>query len=508
MTPTDLANYVRCPHRVFLDKHGDPAAKLPPNAFTELLWAGGLSHEATVIDGLDVATVDTTLSYPERAAATHALMAQGVAAIYHGILILDDLRGEPDLLVRSDRLVTEFGVYGYIPVDVKNGKAFTDVKKSKPKAPYAMQLCAYAEMLQFAQGCRPPIGQIIDADGVWNTYDLDAFWPEYERLRDEAVATIKRTKTTEPGWQASCASCAWQQHCWAQLVATDDLTTVDGVGASYKERLYTIGVRTASELAEADPETLVGVKGIKLARAQVWTRKARVQKSGSPLFLQAWAPPDVDFEVSYDIEDYSLDPYVYLHGLLVRPRGARLFGSDGHTEADFGTFEPVCATWPEPEEAVWRAFLAKVADIDARGTYVVYVYSHHERTTLKRLAAKYGGSDALDRFMKAFVDLERVMKRSVVMPTDSSSLKAYARFAGFTWRDDDPGGSQSLAWWNAYWTDAAANAELRERVIRYNEDDVRASFVVRDWLARHGVASALAAQSPDMRIERPVHEPS
>ena len=80
MTPTDLANYVRCPHRVFLDKHGDPAAKLPPNAFTELLWAGGLSHEATIIDGLDVATVDTTLSYPERAAATHALMALGAAA--------------------------------------------------------------------------------------------------------------------------------------------------------------------------------------------------------------------------------------------------------------------------------------------------------------------------------------------------------------------------------------------------------------------------------------------
>jgi hypothetical protein len=33
MTPTDLANYVRCPHRVFLDRRGDPTEKLPPNAF-------------------------------------------------------------------------------------------------------------------------------------------------------------------------------------------------------------------------------------------------------------------------------------------------------------------------------------------------------------------------------------------------------------------------------------------------------------------------------------------
>jgi predicted RecB family nuclease len=75
------------------------------------------------------------------------------------------------------------------------------------------------------------------------------------------------------------------------------------------------------------------------------------------------------------------------------------------------------------------------------------------------------------------------MKRAVVMPTDSSSLKAFARFAGFAWRDDDPGGAQSLAWWNDYWTDPVANAAFRERVLRYNEDDVRASFVVKDWLA-------------------------
>lgn len=33
------------------------------------------------------------------------------------------------------------------------------------------------------------------------------------------------------------------------------------------------------------------------------------------------------------------------------------------------------------------------------------------------------GSDALDRFVLALVDLERVMKRSVVMPTDSRSLQ-------------------------------------------------------------------------------------
>jgi predicted RecB family nuclease len=482
MTPTDLANYVRCPHRVFLDQNGDPAERLPPSAFAELLWAGGRKHEDLIVSGLNLESVDHDRPLPERLEATEELMARGVAAIYHAALAVNDMVGEPDLLLRSNTLVSRFGAYGYIPADVKSGNAFTDANNTKPKPAYAVQLCAYAELLEFTQGVRPPIGQIIDKDGAWQTYDLNAFWPEYERIKAECEAVLGGEQESRPGWQSACASCGWQKHCWKELVSTDDLTTVDGVGASYRDRLWQIGVKTASDLAAADPAALVGVKGIKLARAEMWTRKARVQKDGHPLFLAPWTPTVVDFEVSYDIEDFSIDPFVYLHGLLIRPQAALPFGTAVFTDSDYGSFEPVCATAPESEEEVWRAFLAKIDEIDGRGTYVVYVYSHHEKSTLRRLAARYGGSDALERFVRAFIDLERVMKRAVVMPTDSSSLKAFARYAGFAWRDEDPGGAQSLAWWNDYWTDPVSNGALRERVLRYNEDDVRASFVVKDWL--------------------------
>lgn len=104
--------------------------------------------------GLKGETVDHVTSVPERAAATHELMKRDVAAIYHGILVLNDLVGEPDLLVRTTALVCEFGDYGYNPVAMKSGNAFVDAAKSKPPA-YAVQLCAYADMFQYAQGCRP-----------------------------------------------------------------------------------------------------------------------------------------------------------------------------------------------------------------------------------------------------------------------------------------------------------------------------------------------------------------
>jgi uncharacterized protein len=89
----------------------------------------------------------------------------------------------------------------------------------------------------------------------------------------------------------------------------------------------------------------------------------------------------------------------------------------------------------------------------------------------------------LERFRDRFVDLAKVVRDSVVFPTESGSLKEIARYCGFSWRDADPGGKQSMAWWAHYLADPITNAGFRDRVLRYNEDDVRASFVICDWIA-------------------------
>ena len=485
-TATQLADYVRCAHRVVLDRTGDPAKKLAPSPFLQLLWEGGRLHEDAVIAGLSGVEVPAGTA-SERLETTIRLMEQGVPSIYHGLLQANDLYGEPDLLVRSSRFVSRYGAYAYLPVDVKNGGAFSDRAKTKPKTAYAVQLCVYAELLMTAQGVLPLIGQIIDKDGVEQTYDLEAFWPEYERIRAEYDDVLNGRRSTQPGWKPACGACAWQKHCWDELVRADDVTTVDGVGESYRERLWQIGIHTATQLAAADPATLTVAKGIKVARAKAWTTKARVQKDGNPLFIGTWAPPEVDFEVSYDVEDFAFGSFVYLHGLLVRRSGASRYGSEGFTLGDFGSFEPVCAEAGESEEDVWKRFLASIEELERRGRYVVYVFTHHEKGMLKRLAKAYGGTPALESFVQRFVDLDRVVKRTVIFPTDSSNLKTLARYIGFDWRDDDPGGAQSLAWWNDYLRDPTGNAALRDRVIAYNEDDVRASFVLHDWL-EHALA--------------------
>ena len=88
----------------------------------------------------------------------------------------------------------------------------------------------------------------------------------------------------------------------------------------------------------------------------------------------------------------------------------------------------------------------------------------------------------------AWVDLLRVFQDQVVTG-QGGSLKSVAPLTGFAWRDDDPGGAQSMQWWaDAVDTNLSASerARHRTRLLQYNEDDVRATRHIRDWLDAHG----------------------
>ncbi|MEO8381684.1 MAG: hypothetical protein ABI779_18630, partial [Acidobacteriota bacterium] len=167
LTATDIANLARCAQRIYLDAHGDPAAKLPPTTVRQLLWEEGREHEEDVIAGLEYATVPHGTA-GERIAATRELMRAGAPLIYHGYLETIGLAGEPDLLQRVAQ-PSLLGEHAYIPVEIKNGGAYTTQKETRVKLPYALQLSAYAELLASEQGWWPPEAIIIDHHNEWQT---------------------------------------------------------------------------------------------------------------------------------------------------------------------------------------------------------------------------------------------------------------------------------------------------------------------------------------------------
>ena len=90
--------------------------------------------------------------------------------------------------------------------------------------------------------------------------------------------------------------------------------------------------------------------------------------------------------------------------------------------------------------------------------------------------------EIVERFLASprWVDLYRVFD-SQLITGDRIGLKVVAGLAGFKWRDDDPDGAQSMVW---YEQAVKGDEEARQRLLAYNEDDVRATSALRDWMSR------------------------
>ena len=67
--------------------------------------------------------------------------------------------------------------------------------------------------------------------------------------------------------------------------------------------------------------------------------------------------------------------------------------------------------------------------------------------------------------------------------TTIAMIPALATFLGFKWRDKEPSGAASIEWYHQ-WVETE-DLQIRQRILDYNEDDCRATMLVKDWLNRN-----------------------
>ena len=154
------------------------------------------------------------------------------------------------------------------------------------------------------------------------------------------------------------------------------------------------------------------------------------------------------------------------------------------------------------EAALFADFWAWLTDVrrtaaDAGLSLRAYCHSGEsaENRQLRSACRRFEGRpgipalDEVNEFLGSaqWVDMRHVVSTQLLTPF-GTGLKALATYAGFTWRDDDPGGEQSLAWYElaTVHPDASVRAENQHRVLEYNEDDCRATRHLREWLEREG----------------------
>jgi predicted RecB family nuclease len=495
--------------------------------------------------GLRIAFIHDFLADSRKIEETYkALKDPSIRVIYGAYLESDTRVSRPDLLINISEepsLLPEWR-----PVDIKSHGAFkenksnvltfTNLPEISPDGGVqasgtliekdAYQLAHYIRHMQELDLCEgtPWVGvigtdssKIVWSDinaltygqgnsalGILTKYDLDSEAAikviEASTLREADLSLPPITIPRRISGDFGCTACELRKVCTEEMKNFDSgnghVTLLSGVTAEKADK-YLNGIESIAELAKAtslSPQGMVAVK-----RAQVWISKQPEKLDSSRPFVI----PEFDIEIDIDLEnsqeaireagfeDSIGRDCVYLYGYGIHYRylnadwKSSCFGYfDNYEDTDEAEFQVLSGMWNFLQDQV------KSAEAQGR-TIGIFHYSPHERTWWKNFSNRHtakGGTPTLqsvDDFMtRYFVDLYPIAQE-IAFPVTGYSIKALAPEAGFNWRVDDAGGGNSIVYYQS--ATSLENTDLERSTAiswlrSYNEDDVRATMAVREYL--------------------------
>ncbi len=524
----DARALVGCRHRLHLDAtHPERLLGVAEDAGVKQRRDAATAHRSRVRDTLVAADpqswviIDPDQPATARAAATLRACAEGTPRIWGALL-----PQEPDTGRRGgcEILLRDVDRGGYIPVIVVNHKV-TDPRQPDPAdfhpttsdlyhwnpqpdrhvrmrtQPRDQQRLAHLYRMLQRHGFASPalvggaIGYHFDRILV---HDLAPVLDEYDRRYADRIAVVRGELPTVPSKVPECRQCPWWTRapipaeagaaeitdppavsCEGWLAAHRDVSLV--APGSRAELLRRHGVQTIDDLAEWSGPEPEDWQYEPFAETVV---TARAWISGAPLVrrVDRVRVHRADVEVDVDLESYQ-EHGAYLWGTLL----------DG-VYRPFFTWEPL----PTVDEArsfaeFWTWLMGVRAEAAAAGkTFAAYCYSRTaEDKWLYESARRFAGLPGIptEAEIRAFVDspqwvdMFQAVSEQFICP-NGKGLKKIAPVAGFGWRDPEAGGEASMSWYRlAVGYDGEPDLSQRTRLLEYNEDDVRATHVLREWMS-------------------------
>ncbi|MGB0561320.1 MAG: TM0106 family RecB-like putative nuclease [Spirulinaceae cyanobacterium] len=484
-----LLNYVRCARRSYLNLHGDRRQAEPEKEFVRKLRRENQQQIAAL--RADTSTI--TVRYPRGDwqaghAATLALMEQGVPRIERAVLRLElpphlgeleDLPlleslvnsqlqfmgvGRPTVLVRQPG-ASRWGDWHYAPVNVKLGK--------RPKTEYKLIATFQAVLLAQLQGGLPTPPLLQLREGKAYGVDWQAGQARLAEVLTDCIAALQQPTAPEVFISRQrCSLCQWHEACHAVARESQHLSLIPGITPSRYEALQTLGITELEPLADVvlRPDQLPEA----LPQA-IWTKLQQQARSllhdqALPLPAAILEPPLIPqsaIELYFDLEAEPERQVDFLFGVLC-------VNHQRQTEQ----FYAFTAQQPEDEPLIWQQFLALV---DRYPDAPIYHFSPYEADTLRRLSRRYGlAHRSVGSLLRRCVDIHALIVQSVTLPVESYSLKAIAAWLGFEWRDQGLSGDQTVCLYDD-WLRTGDRTPL-DTIIRYNEDDCRATYKLKAWL--------------------------
>ncbi len=473
LTGTDFYRYFQCPHWPYWERFGDPKDRRLLTPAEDRRNQGGLEHEKNVVQqlGLDLKQIKF-VSIEKGFQQTLELMRQGVPLIYQGWLMNEDWVGRPDLLKREVG-ESAFGSWYYVPIDIKQAH---ELKKE-----HKAQLTFYAVLLERIQKQFPRHPAIINGDHQCLSFDASEFLSEFQELLDQ-LERIRAGEIPEPVYRKACEDTSpWGKACLRLASERNDIALLFNVDVKKLKALRDLGIRTVDDAADMNVFALEGqVPGLTLKVLQAVQRQARSLCDHSVIIREPFVDPTEGLEIHFDIESHPPTDRDYLYGFWIRDKKKSYYQS-------------FLAERPEDEETMWREFLAWLPTLP--DIYTVYHYAAYEPARLTILAGRYGdlGNPWLQKLKERLVDMKELARDHAVFPLPFYSLKMIGKFLGFAWTGEVTSGGQSVDVFEE-WRKTAKRA-LLDSIIHYNEEDVRATAHLLDWLRKYATVET-AYQKP------------
>ncbi len=460
ITEKTFYQYLKCPDWVYLDAHA-LQSRTHEALMAKLQDDGLMAHNehAILSDHQDMGEV--TAEDPDEAfRQTLVFMREGRQTIYHGVLVDKHWVGHPDILEKVQGR-SRLGDWYYVASDVKRSRFIRD--------DFKFQGCFYAELLERIQGIKPVQGYVITPDKNILPYSIEEFEAQYELTLTQIEKIIQGQRPAH-FVTSGCKQSPWYKECRSAAEACDDLSLLNRVWREEVHALEAAGVKTIGALALkslADLERLA--PGVSSSRLETMRDQAIAIKEHRHIIRGTAKLPEGDIELFFDIESDPLRDFDYLFGVLkVTPQGEEYIS--------------FMAQSPEQEGMMWAEFVHFIErHIDAP----IYHYGWFEEEVVRRFSAKYGiGEIAREALERNMIDILYVIRPTVIFPLSFYSLKDLAGYIGFVWRSDDASGANSVLWFEEWLQ--KKSPKLLQKILEYNEDDVRATYALQRWMREVG----------------------
>ncbi|MEK7659204.1 MAG: TM0106 family RecB-like putative nuclease [Patescibacteria group bacterium] len=460
-----------CPHWIWYDIYEDQKKHKHVPPVLEMLYSGKIREPQGVLPTKEFVEIKPELynDLDEAFLATVELMKQG-KNIYKPVLMDGHWVGEPDFIERrpiaelkavDSSVKSNFGDWYYIAYDIRNDPELKDE--------YKFPLVFASLILEKVQGARPQDAYILNADGEARSFLIEPFMDKFQLTLKE-IEKILEGEKPPPFIKGGCKRSPWFAICEEETKGCEDISLIHGISQRDQRDFYELGIKTVGQLAEKDLSSLQeGLEGWNYDKLIRVRNQAEVLVSGKPLMIQRYNFPEVKNEIYFDVESDPTRGTDFLFGFLVKKQNRKT--------ADFEYF---LAKGKENEKKMWEDFLEFLSKLE---NFVIYHYSYYEKHVLQRLEKRYGApADLMRKFRENSLDLYNIATSSVVLPIYFYSLKDVAGFIGYQWSEEGAGGGEAVAWYDQ-WLETGKK-DFLEKLIKYNEDDVRATLMVKEWLEK------------------------